>query len=117
MLFLQFLQFFRQNVIFEYFIDLIKQLRLFQYSHGNRIDYSGQRDKDAVVDWINTKIGPQSIEVDCQTMKLRLRDKKLALSYFGDFEGDLFDTHIAAAKTANLNEKFAFFHTNDGQCG
>ena len=111
------MQFFRQNVIFEYFIDLIKQLRLFQYSHGNRIDYSGQRDKDAVVDWINTKIGPQSIEVDCQTMKLRLRDKKLALSYFGDFEGDLFDTHIAAAKTANLNEKFAFFHTNDGQCG
>ena len=80
------------------------------------MDYSGGRTTDTIVDWLNKKTGPASTEVDCEGMKTKTADSKMALSYFGALEGDLFDTFMKTAKSPEIGEKFSFFHTNDSGC-
>ena len=80
------------------------------------MDYTGGRTKDTIIEWVNKKTGPASTEVDCDGMKAKTAESKLALSYFGALEGDLFDNFMKGAKSAAIGEKYSFFHTTDAAC-
>jgi protein disulfide-isomerase A1 len=90
---------------------------LFFWNQGTKMEYTGGRTKDTIIEWINKKTGPASTEVDCDGMKAKLADAKLALSYYGELTGDLFDTFMKGAKNPAISEKFSFFHTSDTSCG
>ena len=47
------------------------------------MDYTGGRTKDTIVQWVNKKTGPASLEVDCAGMESKVAETMLALSYFG----------------------------------
>lgn len=86
------------------------------FNHGTKMDYTGGRTKDTIVEWINKKTGPVSAEVDCAGMEAKTAEVDLALSYFGALEGDLWDNFMNAARNPAISEKFNFFHTTDGDC-
>lgn len=89
---------------------------LYFWNNGTKMEYNGGRTTDTIVEWINKKTGPASTEVDCDGMKAKTADAKLALSYFGALEGDLFDNFMKGAKNPSIGEKYSFFHTADGAC-
>jgi len=89
---------------------------LYFWNQGTKMDYSGGRTKDTIVEWVNKKTGPASLEVSCDDMSAKTSEAKLALSYFGALEGDLFDTFMSSARDPRIAEKFSFFHTSDGSC-
>lgn len=70
------------------------------------MDYTGGRTKDTIVDWINKKTGPASLEVDCAAMQAKTAESKLALSYFGAFEGELYEAFMKGAKNPLISEKY-----------
>lgn len=80
------------------------------------MDYTGGRTKDTIVEWINKKTGPISKEVDCDAMQAATADTKLALSYFGAFDGDLYNAFMSSARNPSISEKYSFFHTTDASC-
>lgn len=88
----------------------------FTYSQGAKQDYTGGRTKDTIIDWINKKTGPVSVEVDCAKMEAATSEAKLALSYFGALEGDLYEAFMKGAKNPAISEKYSFFHTSDADC-
>ena len=49
-------------------------------------------------------------------MSAKTAESKLALSYFGALEGDLFDSFMSSARDPRISEKFQFFHTSDASC-
>lgn len=49
-------------------------------------------------------------------MESSTADAKLALSYFGAFEGDLWEAYMKGAKNPSISEKYTFFHTSDADC-
>ena len=85
-------------------------------SQGTKIEYTGGRTKDSIVDWINKKTGPVSEEVDCAAMEAKTAESKMAVSYFGELSGDMFDAYMASAKNPTIAEKFDFLHTIDAAC-
>lgn len=89
---------------------------LYWYNQGAQLEYNGGRTKDTIVDWINKKTGPASVEVDCEGMSTRVAEAKLALSYFGSQEGDLWEAYIKGARNPAISEKYSFFHTSDASC-
>ena len=50
-------------------------------------------------------------------MATKTAESKLAISYYGALEGDLWDAYMKGAKNPAISEKFAFFHTSDTSCG
>ena len=86
-------------------------------SQGTKLEYTGGRTEDTIVQWINKKTGPASQEVNCEDMESKTAENKLNLSYFGDFSGDVYDAFIGAAKNPAISENFSFFHTTDAACG
>jgi protein disulfide-isomerase A1 len=80
------------------------------------MDYTGGRTKDTIIEWVNKKTGPPSLEVSCDDMQAKTAESKLAISYFGAFEGALWDSFMAGARNPAIAEKFAFFHTSDADC-
>ena len=80
------------------------------------MDYNGGRTKDTIIEWINKKTGPVSLEVDCAGMEAKTGEASLSISYFGAQEGDLWDNYMNAARNPAISEKFSFFHTSDGDC-
>ena len=84
---------------------------------GQKADYTGDRDKDSIVEWINKKTGPPSLEVDCATLTTHVSEAKLAMSYFGSLEGDLYHIFMKGARNPVVNEKYSFFHTTNTTCG
>ena len=80
------------------------------------MDYTGGRTKDTIIEWVNKKTGPASLEVSCEDMKTKAGEAKLALSYFGELTGDLFETFMKGAKNPAISEKFTFLHTSDTSC-
>ena len=50
-------------------------------------------------------------------MATKTAESKLSISYYGAFEGDLWDAYMKGAKNPAISEKFAFFHTSDTSCG
>lgn len=89
---------------------------LYFWNQGTKQDYTGGRTKDTIVEWINKKTGPASVEVSCDDMSAKTAESKLALSYFGALEGDLFDSFMSSARDPRISEKFQFFHTSDASC-
>jgi len=87
------------------------------YAQGTKLDYTGGRTEDTIVQWINKKTGPASEEVNCESMESKTAEGKLNLSYFGDLAGDLYDAFMGAAKDPAISENFSFYHTNDAACG
>jgi len=87
------------------------------YASGTKLDYTGGRTEDTIVQWINKKTGPASEEVDCAGMEAKTAEGKLNLSFFGDLSGDLWDAYMGAAKNPAISENFGFFHTSDAACG
>ena len=49
-------------------------------------------------------------------MKSSVADVRLALSYYGAFEGDLYDAFMKAARNPAISESYSFFHTTDTEC-
>ena len=80
------------------------------------MEYSGGRTKDTIIDWINKKTGPVSKEVDCAGMEADAAEAKMALSFFGALEGEMYDAFMKSANNPAIAEKFAFLHTSDGDC-
>jgi len=89
---------------------------LYFFNQGNKMDYTGGRTKDTIIDWINKKTGPVSVEVDCAKMESSTADAKLALAYFGSLDGDLYEAFMKGAKNPAISEKYTFFHTSDADC-
>ena len=87
------------------------------FSQGTKLDYTGGRTEETIVQWINKKTGPASEEVDCAAMEEKAAEGKLNLQYFGDLAGDLYDAYMGAAKNPAISETFNFFHTTDTACG
>ena len=80
---------------------------VFFFKNGEKIDFTGQRDKKGIVDWVNRKAGPPSFEVDCNTLQSKMKemkDDRLALNYFGDIQMALFDTFKLAARSVDLEK-------------
>jgi len=90
---------------------------LFFYNQGTKSDYTGGRTEDTIVSWITKKTGPPSEQVDCATMEAKTSEDKLALSYFGESAGELWDAFFGAAKDPVIGEKYSFYHTEDVSCG
>jgi protein disulfide-isomerase A1 len=80
------------------------------------MDYTGGRTTDTIIEWINKKTGPTSSSVDCAGMEAGTTEAKLALSYFGVLEGDLYTAFMQSARNPAISEKFAFFHSTDADC-
>jgi len=89
---------------------------LYFFNQGAKMDYTGGRTKDTIIDWVNKKTGPVSSEVDCDKMQSSTADAKLALSYFGSFDTNLYEAFMKGAKNPSIGEKYSFFHTNDADC-
>jgi len=87
------------------------------YNQGNKSDYTGGRTEDTIVSWMTKKTGPPSEQVDCATMEAKTAEDKLALSYFGESAGALWDAFFGAAKDPVVGEKYSFYHTEDVACG
>jgi len=90
---------------------------LYFYAQGTKLEYTGGRTEDTIVQWINKKTGPASEEVACDAMSTKTEENKLNLSYFGDLAGDLYDAFMGAAKNPAISENYSFFHTSDAACG
>lgn len=80
------------------------------------MDYTGGRTKDTIIEWINKKTGPVSKEVDCAAMEAETAESKIALSFFGALEGELYDSFMKAAKNPAISESISFYHSTDGDC-
>ena len=80
------------------------------------MDYNGGRTKDTIISWVNKKTGPASVEVDCAKMESSTAEAKLAISYFGESAGALWDAYMESAKNPAISEKYQFFHTSDAAC-
>jgi len=89
---------------------------LYFYANGSKLDYTGGRTSDTIIQWINKKTGPSSVEVDCAAMEEKTAEGRLNLSYFGDLAGDLYDAFMNAAKNPAISETYQFFHTSDVAC-
>lgn len=89
---------------------------LYFWNQGTKTDYTGGRTKDTIIEWVTKKTGPASVEVSCDDMSAKTAEAKLALSYFGALEGDLYESFMTSARDPRISEKFSFFHTSDAAC-
>lgn len=89
---------------------------LYWFAQGTKMDYTGGRTKDTIIEWINKKTGPVSKEVDCAAMESETAEAKIALSFFGALEGEMYDSFMKAAKNPAISENISFFHSTDGDC-
>ena len=79
---------------------------VFTSSQGTKLDYTGGRTKDTIIEWINKKTGPISREVDCDAMQAATADAKLTISYFGASDGDLYNAFMQSARNPSISEKY-----------
>ena len=55
--------------------------------------------------------------IDCVAIDKYIEENKLALAYFGDFTGDLWEAYNELPKEESLANMYGFFHTIDTSCG
>lgn len=65
-------------------MSLTNKIANFLYSNGKSQDYTGGRTTDTIVQWINKKSGPASLEVSCDGLVDKV-SSGLNMVYFGDF--------------------------------
>lgn len=85
---------------------------LIWFVHGKQRPYTGDRVKDKIVSWITKRTSFPSKELKCDDIEDAVKDNKLNLVYFGDFEGQLYKTF---AQIAVEDDKFKYFHAS-GEC-
>ena len=99
--------------------------RFLFFSDGASYPYVGGRSKDDFIKEVNKFTGPATTMVDnCEAMKDLVQAEKLALTYFGNFEGKNYDLYTELAKAAKNPENrgvynlqdYVFFHTTDTNC-
>jgi protein disulfide-isomerase A1 len=58
---------------------------LFYFINGNKMEYTGGRTKDTIVEWILKKSGPPSTELTCAVIKEKAADAgiKFIIAFFG----------------------------------
>jgi len=87
---------------------------LFFFKGGNKLEYTGGRTKDAIVEWVTKKSGPPSLEATCDVLKSKVESSKFVLTYFGGEDETLYvDAHIPLA---NENDKITFVNVADEAC-
>ena len=89
---------------------------LFFYNKGQKLDYKGGRTKEAIVDNVNKRYAPLSVELDCSTMVTKKDKGGRALLYIGNIKDELYDVFMKGAGNPELNDIYAFFHTTDTKC-
>lgn len=74
--------------------------------HGTWTDYTGDRNEDAIVNWVNKRTGLVSLKVDCETMQRRVAGRNtLTMSYFGATEsGLLWESFLQSAAIEELSK-------------
>jgi len=90
---------------------------LFFFKKGQKIEYTGGRTENEIVNWILKKVGPPSAEVNCAQLKEKVEATKLAVAYFGETVGrEYTEIFLDVAQNPAVSEKFQFFHINDKEC-
>lgn len=58
---------------------------LFYFINGNKMEYTGGRTKDTIVEWVLKKSGPPSTELTCAVIKEKAADSgvKFMVGFFG----------------------------------
>ncbi len=77
------------------------------FSNGTKYEYNGGRTSDAIVSWVSRRTGPPSRKLSCEAVASRLYNK-INVVYFGDFEGELFESYI---EVASSNFIFNHYHS------
>jgi len=84
------------------------------FNNGNKVDYTGGRTKDAIIEWVVKKSGPPSLEATCEVLKTKVESSKFILAYFGAIDETLYvDAHIPLATE---NDKITFVNVADEAC-
>lgn len=86
------------------------------YRNQKKVEYTGGRTKDAIIQWITKKSGPPSALSDCDTIKEKIADKnlKFVMVHFGHDDEDTF-MH-AHNPVADVEDKITFLHNHDASC-
>lgn len=70
--------------------------------NGTRsLQYEGEMTTVEIVKWVNRRMAPPSRRASCEALASRMIDR-LNLVYFGDFEGELFETYLEVAKSNDV---------------
>jgi len=84
------------------------------FKGGEKMEYSGGRTKDTIINWVVKKSGPPSVAVDCAGLAKNLEDNKFTIAYFGKLEDALYtDAHLPYALA---EDKVSFVHVEDAEC-
>jgi protein disulfide-isomerase A1 len=86
------------------------------FKNQKKVEYTGGRTKDAIIQWITKKSGPPSALSDCDTIKEKIADKnlKFVMVHFGHDDEDTF-MH-AHNPVADVEDKITFLHNHDASC-
>ena len=80
--------------------------------------YEGGRTAETIVEYVKRKSSPPSLEAaDCDAMHKYIDENRLALAYFGEFTGELWEAYTSLPKVDSLSMIYDFFHTKDPACG
>lgn len=63
---------------------------MYFFKNGEKLEYTGGRTKDTIIQWVTKRAGPPSASVDCDTLKIKAKDAKFVLAYFGTEDTALF---------------------------
>jgi len=81
---------------------------LFFFKNGEKMDYTGGRTSDTIVQWVLKKSGPPSKSITCAQLEEQKTANKFVIAYYGSEDDALYkDAHVAYA---NSEDKIAFVH-------
>lgn len=81
---------------------------LYFFKNGEKLDYTGGRTAETIVNWMLKKTGPPSKEVTCDGLTAEVDANDFVLAYFGDVANAAYtDAHVGFA---NVEEKVKFVH-------
>ena len=76
----------------------------------------GDRNKTSIVEFVQQRTLPASVEVDCATMQQKSTQVEYSFGFFGALDSDLFETYMEGANHRLVEDNFEFFHTPDLNC-
>lgn len=83
------------------------------FVNGERQDYTGGREKDTIISWINKKTGPASNELNCADLKSKTADGRNFVYFGTSFDGEDFNAFL---KVAQQTENYSFYHNAEESC-
>jgi len=80
---------------------------LFFFKNQNKMEFNGGRTENEIVNWILKKVGPPSTEANCDDLKAKIADAKLAAVFFGELSGREYSTVYGEVNAhPTVSEKF-----------